>query len=140
MYRGRTQLGIEIPLGVQCFNASGNAVAPDACPTMTIYSGTTNTPVIAAYSIPVRDRFNATGQFAYRQFLDTRFASGKYWVLYKWTASTFSGHVLDVFDIVDGGDPKGQYISLFFMQKPSADFIVGQTDGGILTKGRNPRV
>lgn len=140
MYRGQAQLGEEIYVGVPCRNASRSPALPDESPTMRVYDHTGT--LVVSRQIPVQDRYGTTGLFADRLFLGSLFNVGRYFVLYTWTTDSgaFSGAELDLFDILTGGDADGQFLSLFFVETAQADFLVGQTNGGILTHNRNPRI
>ena len=131
-------LGDHVECRVQCYDADGAPVIPDACPTIDIYDSTF-TSVLAAKKIPPQDKNGASGLFYYRQHLSNVFATGRYTILYKWTASAFSGQELSTFEVVAGGDGYGQYISCFYLKRPFADFLLGQTDGGVIDRVKNPR-
>lgn len=140
MYRGRKILGDEIYLGVQCVNASGTPTAPDAAPTMHIC--TSAGVKVLSKQIPPQDKFSATGWFGYMQPLNSSFATGRYFVRYSWAiSSTTYTTQPDTFEIVAGGSSYGQYVSMFYLDRPDGnDFFLGQTDQGSVTVNRGPRV
>lgn len=132
----RVILGDHFDCRVQCTTSTGAAVAPNACPTITI---TGPTSPVTSKKIPPQDPTGAPGLFFYRQFLGNNFAVGTYTVSYAWTASAYSGSASETFDVVAGGDGGGQFISAFYLKRPFADFLLGQTDGGLVDRVKNPR-
>ena len=138
MHLGRYRLGDLVPARIQTYDVDGVPVAPAACPTTDWYDNA-GTNVMAAKSIPIQDRYGVTGVFMYEQILDARFAAGRYWILYKWSSGAFNGQELDTFEVVAGGNAQGQYISTFFIDRPHAKFLIGQTDGGVVDRIRNPK-
>lgn len=137
MYLGRYQLGQEIPLSVRALNSSGVPTAPAAVPTINVYKSD-GTKVISAKGIPIVDRYGVTGYFSYNLYLDARFATGSYAIVVSWTVSGFTGRDVLHFEVVRAGNVDGAIVSLYFYRRPHADFILQGTDGGVLTKGRNP--
>ncbi len=145
-YRGRYFLGDEIPLGVLTTDSSGVPALPDACPTMKIYSSTGQVTQgwlpggLGGTSslVPVLDRYGATGLFGVRLLLGPAFSTGLYTVKYSWTVSAVRGAELDTFEVLPGGDIKGNAISMFFHRQAQADFIVREQDSGRLLANRNP--
>lgn len=136
-YRGRRQLGQEIFLAVLTVDGNGTPTIPDNVPTMKIYTGSGT--LVLARSIPIFDRYGTTGLFAYRQFLDGRFASGQYRVTYAWSISGTRYLDEDGFEIVDGGNADGAVLAMTTFVKPQATFIVQDLSSGKTVKGRNPR-
>ena len=133
------KLGQHAQLRVQTTDADGAPVVPDACPTIDVYD-TSGTKIVSAFSIPIHDRYGTTGQFAYQLFLDGAFTANYYYtVRYKWTAGAFNGVRLGGFAVLAGGNASGQYISAIHILKPFASFLVGQTDGGVIERVRNPK-
>ncbi len=136
MDRGRLALGHEILLGVQCTDANGSPVAPDAAPVMKIFSQTGT--LYINRPIPAQDKARLTGLFAYRQFLDVTFAVGLYTVLYTWTAGGFTTSAIDTFEILSGGNSGGEFISLHFHEGTQDNYVIGQTNAGNIPRYRNP--
>ena len=139
MYRDVKVLGDEIFLGVQCVNASGTPTAPDAAPTMHI--ATAAGVKVLSKSIPPQDKFNATGWFGYMQPLNSSFSTGRHFVRYSWAISSTQFVLVDHFEILAGGSTDGQYVSLFYLDRPDGqDYVLGQTDQGTMTVNRGPHV
>lgn len=136
MYRGRLQLGDEVTLTCLCVNGSGVPSAPDAAPKIDVYAGAVK--VVSGKAIPALDRYGTTGLFAFNLLLGTQFATGRYSVTYRYTNGAFADLQADVFDIIAGGQPDGDIISMHWLPLPHANFLVYQTDSGKLRKVRNP--
>lgn len=138
MYRGRTQLGKELIVGVRTHDGSEPA-APTAAPTIEVYSGTAR--VITPRSIPPLDRYGLTvpaSLWQYRLLLDGRFDVGGYSVVYRWAVGSYNGVEIDTFEIMPGGHEDGAAIASYFYRRPNASYIVQQTDAGRIIKGKNP--
>lgn len=141
MYRGRYQLGTEIPLQVLTVNGSNLPSAPTTCPRIEVRSSTG--AVVSDKAIPVMDRYGAEVDatlFAFSLFLDGSFAAGLYTVYYRYLLGTYEGLAVDTFEVVAGGDGDGAVIALHYFDRPHAKYVVMQLDSGRLVKGRNPRV
>ena len=136
MYCGRHFQGTEVSLSVLCKSASDVPVAPDAAPSIDVYSSTAK--VLAAKTIPPIDRYGLTGLFGLRLFLDARYAAGLYTVVYRWVSGSFKGTQLDDFEVLPGSSADGTPIATYLYKRPHADFLVQQLDSGELLRGRNP--
>ena len=138
MYRGRYQLGQEIPLTVLTVNGSGTPTAPTEAPFYEVHN--TSGKVKSGKFMPVLDRFGVTGLFQANVRLDTDFSPGRYTVVYRWLAGSFQGVEYSSFEVVAGGDADGAVIAAFWYERPHADFLVQQLDSGKLVRGKNPRL
>lgn len=134
MFRGRTQAGREIVLGLQTSDATSPAL-PDACPLMDVYSGTRH---VVSKQIPIFDK--ETKYFQYPLFLGSVFTAGTCLVTYRWTVGSYEGYAEDTFEIVPGGNTDGQLISMFFYRKPQGDYLVRQLTAGVIKRGRGPKI
>lgn len=139
MFRGRVQLGDEVILGIQCYDSSGNPVAPDAAPTLSIYDSS-GSAVLKDKTFPPRDQQNATGLFEHFVRLGADYSTGFYSVFYKWSSSAFNGRESDWFEIMEGGPREGAVIAMHFFETPGADFLVQQLDSGQIKRGKNPKI
>lgn len=151
MYLGRYQQGDQLPLKCLCVNAAGVPTMPDNVPSFKFF-----TPAGALYTgfgtnglLPPMDRYGTTALFGVAFPVGAAFATTGGWrVVYTWSIGTFTGLSEDTFEIVPGGNPSGNVISMYYYQRPQADFIVIQTDGdaqvlvgeGEIRAGRNPRL
>lgn len=138
-YRGRYPLGVEIPLGVLCVNASGTPIAPTEAPLLEVYSDAAASPVVVK-RIPPLERAAVTGLFQYPLFLGGAFSAGHHTAVYRWRNGGTQFHSSDTFQVIAGGHEDGAVISLFWYEQPGSRFLVQQLDSGKLVRGRNPRV
>jgi hypothetical protein len=138
MFRGRYRLGDLFPLSVWCRNAAGTPTLPDAAPRVRITDA--DGDFVLAQKIPIIDPDDITGLFRYRLSLDSRFSTGTYHVSYQYEiGGTAYGKTEDL-EIVAGGHTDGAGISMYYMRQSPKDFVLLQTDGGLLRKLRNPRL
>lgn len=137
-YFGRFALGREIPLYVQCTSTAGVPTAPDAAPTMLIYAQGGGAAIINK-RIPPLERYTATGLFQYMQMLTSSFSAGLYYVTFRYAISGTQKAAQGTFEVVAGGDSTGMYNSLFFLDRPSTDWILGTLDSGSITLNRGPK-
>jgi hypothetical protein len=140
LYRGRYFQGTEIPLGVQVVDVNSVPTAPDAAPTMDVFSPSGK--AISGKAIPAVEKAILTGLFYYKLFLGPLYSPGLYSVSYRWTTGggAFLGMDVDTFEVLPGGNAKGCAISLAYIDRPQAKFIIQQWDSGRLRKNRNPRL
>lgn len=141
MWRGRTIIGAELLLGCSCDPSTGTPASPDSAVMMKVYAN--DGTLMFNNRIPPLDKFAATGIFAYMLPITSAYSVGRYVVRYSYAISgiTYVPDQLDVFEVVDGGDNAGQFLSLFYLDRPDGqDFILGQTEQGSLTISRGPQV
>ena len=138
MFRGRYQLGQEVPLGVLAVNGSNTPSFPTIVPHMDVFSSTGK--VIAGKLLPVLDRGGQTGYFQIPLFLGPQFVAGKYTAVYRWLVGTYLGQSADEFDVLAGGSTDGSIIAMHWFERPQAQFIVQHLDSGKVLRSRNPRV
>lgn len=138
-FRGRKPLGTEIRIGVQSRNGSRVPVAPDAAPTFRVYSEAGGSAVVTG-SLPPTERYQTTGLFEHMLPLNSSFSAGRYYVIYKWAISSTNYADMDAFEVLAGGDANGMFNSLFFLDKPAGDWILGITDMGTVSLHRGPHV
>jgi len=136
MWRGRCQHGEEITLGVLCTDGAGAPVYPDAAPTLDVF-GPEGQPV-AGQRLPAVDRAAAVGLFQLGLFLGPAFAPGRHRAVYRWSAGGLAGVAEDWFDLLPGGDARGAVIALYAYERPQADYLIRQQDGGAMGANRNP--
>lgn len=138
MFRGRKQVGNEIRIGVQTVNGSRTPTAPDAAPTYRVYTeaGT----LVTNGSLPPTERYTTTGLFEYMLPVYSLFSTGRHWVRYDWIISGTHYAGIDSFEVLAGGNTAGCFISMMFLDRPDADWIVGQTDAGTTSINRAPRL
>lgn len=138
MYLGEFMLGDRVPLGLMCQEPTGLPVLPDAAPYASVMN--TDGEIAVSLRVPPQDVATAPGVFGIALHLDSRFSIGRYSAHYSWTDGGESRVGVDVFDVIPGGHPDGAIIALYPYHRPQAEFLIQQTDGRKLLKGRNPTV
>lgn len=137
MYMGRKSLGQEAAFSVSTVDVDGVVTWPSDAPTVDVWAGATL--ILHGLKMPKVDQ-SVVGLFRLNLFLDGRFAVGVYEVVKRWAVGTYIGVQIDRFEIIAGGDTNGAVISMFYHEMPQANFVVYQTDGGRLKRGKNPKV
>jgi hypothetical protein len=137
-YLGRYPQGEELPLVVQCDDGSGPAwpaVAPVAS-----FRGPAGTNVLSRV-MAADQQGVGDGLFRLPQFLGPEFSStGEYAVLVRYKDSAGNPRLLaGHFQLTQGGSTDGAVIAVRSVRRPNANWLVYQTDGGRLVRGRNPR-
>jgi hypothetical protein len=95
---------------------------------------------VAAYQLPCQDQNLVTGWFQDLANLDSRYGVGIYTTVYTYILDGVVNGRMEQFEIVAGGDGIGSGVGMYFYRQPQADFLLLQTDRGILRARRNPRV
>lgn len=139
MYLGRFQLGEFVPLSLDCRTTAATEVSPTAAPTVSIYK-TNDTAVLDAKSLAPYIKGQLTGHFRGEVFLNSSYSAGRYHGIFSWASGGSTYRQEFSFEVVAGGNVKGEYIGLRYYRRPHADYVVGLTDGGVLEFRRNPRV
>ncbi len=135
---GRYALGDYVTVPVFTTNGSGTASAPTACPAWRAYVGSGTTAITG--SVPIGDKPGTTGDFLLDLFLDDRFSAGTWQLAITWAVSGTTYGVEYRFVIDSGGDTRGTPISLYSYEQRDQNILVWQTDGGMLVRGRGPKV
>lgn len=137
MNLGDWQLGSELPVVLQATDGTSPAW-PDAAPQLVLYNGTTFLKRILMSADP---QAQSPGLFRLNLFLDASYpASGQLNGAIQWTnnGNVFSQTVW--LRIIPGGDSDGSVIAMAFVRRPSASFVLWQTDAGVLFRGSNPNI
>lgn len=132
-----------VPLTLLVVDQNGLPTLPAAPPTARIQQDGSSPLTRQTVTLPILDRYGATGLFQYMLSLGTNlFAVGRYHVTYSWAVGSFAGTAEDTFEIVPSpkGDVQGVPIACFWYERPHANFVVFQADGldPSLFYGRNP--
>lgn len=136
MYRGRIRLGGEAILGVQTTSDGVIPALPTStAPLLDVYDSVGH---VVSKRIPLLDRDSAL--FQYRLFLGSTFTAGLCTVTYRWTTGSYEGYEMDTFEIIPGGNADGIVLSMTFYKRPMADFVLRQTNAGVILRGKNPKV
>lgn len=139
MYIGTYQVGREVTYRVHTTNASKTPQAPDEAPLMFLYDAN-GTTIYGGRSVPSRDYPLKTGLFEGRIFLDERFEVGNYTLRVSWLVSGTEFSRTLCFEVIPASDGSGQVLSMYYFQKPNANYLVQGRDSGRIYKGKNPRV
>lgn len=137
MWLGTFQLGDTVDVRVQTKTGALVPTNPDAAPTYKIYKDA-DSSTTATGSLPIQDKWGTTGVFLGNVFLDSAFSAGTFCVLVQWAISSTAGSEILTFEIVSGGDARGEVISLYPYSKRDSEFLVWQTNSGHLVTGRGP--
>jgi hypothetical protein len=138
MWLGRFHVGDSIGLSVLSKSKNGAPLQPSALVQALVYNA--GGPLIEAVPLHPKDRFGGNWDFTARLRLDDSYQSGsQFFVLYQWTVSSTLYSRIDVFEVVDGGDADGQVVGMASVPRPEANFVLYQTQSGLLRAGRNPR-
>lgn len=136
MNLGRYQLGEEMVIPLHVTDGANTPGTPDVLPWAMVYSAA-GAKVISALMAP-RDRYRATGLFFYRLQLGSLFALGQYSVAVAYKVSGVGRLKTMKFEVVGGGDANGAVVSMYWMDRPQAKYLVQRTDAGARVFGRNP--
>ena len=138
MFAGHYLLGQLLPLRLWVVDSNDAGTEPDSAPIAAVYdsSGTK----VASYTLPCREQNTVTGWFEDVANLDNRYSTGRYTTLYTYLLDGVAQGRIEQWEIVAGGDGVGSGVGLYFYRQPQADFLLLQTDRGILKTRRNPRV
>ena len=151
MNLGRFQQGDWLPIPVVTDNTSGSPAFPTDNAAAVVHpylwiidpTQTHQLLVLAEQPLAAISRFdsNLTGRHLLYQRIGPELPVGLYYVYLQWQAAsaTYNRRQVHTFQVVAGGDTKGAYTSLVFYERPHANFLVGQTDGGLLEARRNPQ-
>ncbi len=134
----RLQQGGELLLRCQCVNADGRIVAPAAAPTVTIYSSIGAS--VWTGRLPPQNSRSTTGVFMLPLFLNSAFQVGDYFAFITWYTGAVNMGTVYRFEVVPGGNTKGQIIAGILTTQPQVRHIVHETVTGELFKGGNPVV
>lgn len=136
MYLGVVESGQWMSLPLECgswpTDASGNRVVPF----VTILDSDGRHVTRDEQAAPLRD----VGQHLYRRAIGPEFSAGSYVAIAEWqvASSTRNRVFVSSFTVLPGGDSRGAYVGLAYYRAPNADYVVGQTDTGMIEKRRRP--
>lgn len=138
-YLGRLPQGTELSVVVQCHDGSLLPAWPDAAPVLTVYSAS-GTAVLTK-TLPADLQGVQAGTFRLPLFLGRDVGTaGRYLVAVRYTDADADPRVaVGHFTLLAGGSADGAVVALRPVVRPSAVFVIRQTDGGRLTRGLNPR-
>lgn len=137
MFLGRYFQGQTIDLRVQARDVNGTPAAVAAAPVVKVWRGAT---LLLNAPMPVLDRYQVTGLFHLPLFLGGAYTAGNYQVVYYYVAGSRRGVEVDGFEVTPGGHGDGDVISMYFLDRPDARFLVQKLTSGKIIQGRNPTV
>jgi hypothetical protein len=147
---GRFQLGDFVGLIVQCKDQNGVPTMPDNVPISRFFDP--NGTFIGITHLPTLERFATPGLFQLTLPISSIFSTQGNWrVISTYSIGSFTGIDENTFEVVPGGEARGNVISMYYYRRPDADYIVFQTDngdgivdsisaGGLILAGRSPRI
>lgn len=138
MWLGRYCQGQWVAIPLDAVDGNGEAVAPSAAPTVTVYDGSFSA-IASNKTIAPRDR-SVNGSFEREFFLGSTYPAGKYTARVAYSAGGSAYPRLYRFEVVGGGNEDGAFIAQAFYEKPDSPHVVGSQDGGDLVPRRNPKV
>jgi hypothetical protein len=110
---------------------------PDGPPVAVVL--TPDSQVMGAYFLPIADGTHI--RFALPLRVDRRYGLGTYRVSYQFQVGGEPGAVRDAeFSVIPGGDPGGEVIALYAVDRPEARLVLAHLDSGRLVVGRNPSI
>lgn len=140
-FLGRFQQGQELTALLRTTTAAGVPDAPLYHPQAKIYRDGSPPALVESVFLPADQQGVDTGVFRLaRQLTGLYGTAGRYLVVFAWTTSAGAGRTLQTsFTLLPGGSPDGATISLFYVRRPNAGYLIRQTDSGLLIRGKNPR-
>lgn len=140
-YLGRFQQGEELPLTLQCIDSTFVPADPLYEPVATIYRDGAPPTLIETRYLAADLRGVQDGLFRLPLFLGQVYSTaGRYLVIFRWQDAGFNAHsMVASFTLLPGGSPDGAVIALKYVERPDSRYLLFQTDGGRLVRGRNPR-
>ena len=128
MYLGRFRQGDTIVLPLNATDSAPNGVVLTRPPNVKVFDASGN--LLLSGMVPAFDTLRSVALFEYRLQLGTAFPAGRYLAAFSYTASGSQFLKSVAFDVLPGGDPAGQIVSMYFLQRPHADILVQKTDAG----------
>lgn len=140
-YLGRYQQGQEVPLLLRCVNADLEPETPQAAPTVKVYRDAAPPVLVETLRMARVEQGEQEGAFRLPRFLGPAYATaGRYLVTFHWlTQDAVAMTRCCSFTLLPGGDADGAVISMYHIERPNARYLIWQTDGGRLARGKNPR-
>ncbi len=157
-YLGRYRQGDELSLVIQCVDINGSGAWPIKVTDIFSSTGISNPPTVTfrgpggtnvlSRVLPADLQGVRKGVFRLSQYLGTEFATtGSYAVFVRYTRATINSGffatapivLVGHFWLMAGGSPDGAVIAMRAVRRPNANWLIYQTDGGRLVRGRNPR-
>lgn len=139
MTQRRYQLGTYLPLSVftESKTTPRTAGTQDAAPTYSVYDSS-GTSVVTNQPLP-QHGLGESGLYGMDLFLGSAYAAGDYCVLYKWNEGGVANKRIMPFTVIAGAaSDSGVVTSLYYYDRPHADFLIAGMEDGTLEYRRNP--
>lgn len=136
-YLGRYRLGEIVPIILQTLDDSLTPTNPTNAPVAVVYDSSDS--AVRSVKLPIMDQADVTGLFHYPLSLDNVFSAGTHEVIVHFTVGSTIKVVILSFEIVAGGDYDGSGIEMYYFRHPLRNYLLLQTDAGLIRKLRNPR-
>ena len=136
-FLGRYPFGGIVPLPfVAKAGPDGVPTEPDAAPSVVIYS---DSAIVMQKFLPIVDRYSVTAFFLLPLFIGADFAAGRYRAEFNYVIGGTAYRQTAEFEVLTLGHRDGTLVGLYVMEMPYADYAVGLSSSGRVTKMRNPR-
>lgn len=136
---GRYQLGDVVAIPLTTFGPGNLPTPPDATPTAGIAGPAGSVLSGQTPLVPLAPGSDGT-RWLLRLPLGVGVLGGSYRVTFAYATAGVPGGATARFDVVPGGDPGGAVTALHAVERPEARYILAQLTGGLLVRGRNPRI
>ena len=140
-YLGRQQQGTELLLVLQCVDSADKSEDPADVPVCSIYRDGASPTLIETVDLAADLRGVLSGLFRRPLFLgDSYGTAGRHLLVYRWVDGAGRARQrVGSFYLLPGGSPDGAVIAVTYLSRPDARYLLYQTDGGQIIRGRNPR-
>lgn len=102
---------------------------------------TTGSTTVLQTGIAILERVAVPGLFYKHLYLDSLFAVGNYLIDLRWVmVGGYVGSDQRTFSVTAGGNADGDVVSMYWYNRPHAQFLVHQAARGVLLPGKNPRI
>lgn len=132
---GDLQHGQEVPVVLQCHDGT-SPVLPDVAPVLSLFQ---EGALVLRRRMPLDAQADEDGVFRYMLFINAAFTVSQVSGFVQWVVdgNPFSETVF--FRILPGGAVDGSVISLEYVRRPQAGYLLWESDAGVILRGTNPR-
>jgi hypothetical protein len=141
MYRGRFQQGEELPLTIQTVDGDGLPADPTTLPVAKVYLDGATPTLLESFELAADLRGVDVAMFRLPLFLGLLYdTAGRHLVTISYIDSEGEAKVeVSSFTLLPGGSPDGAVVAMKYVERPDSRYLLWQTDGGRMVRGRNPR-
>ena len=133
---GDVQIGQEIPVTFQVTGENG-PLWPDGAPHLVLFH---DGDLVRRIRMSSDSQTGRPGLFRHQLFLDAAFPLGGISGFIQWSVNLVPYAETVHMRILPGGSADGSAIAVACVRRPSANYLVFQTDSGTIFKGTNPRL